>query len=326
VAQMSLRLRVARIVLRLLQIYLELIFTVLAMPPQRIGRKLFRLGSHLLDLVGWQVTKITSASLSVSLQKSLIKDVNCTWFRPRVLKHSSKVILYIHGGGFMICSSKTHGSALARLADKLNCPVVAPDYSLAPESPYPVASNQVWQVFHELTTMGYEARNIILGGESAGGCLALSLLLRLKDAGLAMPCAAFLDSPMTDLTFSASSLDTRWRQECLLPIYGPFTKRLYSKHFLNYTGDYQRDLPDLSPLHADHHSLPPLFISYSDHEILRDDARLLIAKVRRQGGTVHEFCGQWTPHATLMLHHYFPEGQDLAHAVTNFIATHLELG
>jgi acetyl esterase/lipase len=324
-AKISYQLRITRVVLRLIQIYLGIIFALEKIWPRSLGIKLFRAGSNLLDFAAWPITKRAITQLEVSTKTVMIGGIGSTWFLPNEVKDSGKVVLYLHGGGFMICSVKTHGSFLATLADNLSCTVIALDYSLSPEKKYPIALEEIAAAYQDLLTMGYSARNIIVGGESAGACLALAMLMQLRDNGMDMPCAAFLDSPLIDLGCSGLGMKSLWRHECVLPIYGPHTNQLYAHTFKSYTGDAGPETPYVSPLFGKFHGLPPLHVSYSEHELLRDDSTRLIATARLQGADITDFCGDWTPHATLAFHRYFPEGKDLFYAVTKFINRHLEL-
>jgi acetyl esterase/lipase len=190
---------------------------------------------------------------------------------PGVEKEQAGAILYFHGGGFFCGSPKTHREMAARISKASGLPVFLPDYRLAPERPYPAANFDClaawdWMINKRKTDPG----GIVLGGDSAGGCLVLMTLLTLKERGGPMPAGAFLFSPLADAAiFDGESLETRRQAD---PWFCPDD---IPKHMSHFTGCLDAVPPILSPLRADLSGLPPLFVQAGDCEIfLSDSVRL----------------------------------------------------
>lgn len=187
-------------------------------------------------------------------------------------------VLYLHGGGYEVGSPSSHRGLVAHLSKATGSPVFVPAYRLAPEHPYPAGLEDALAAFRALRTAGHEAQHIAVAGDSAGGGLAMSLLLRLREAGEELPGSVGLISPWLDLTCSAATvmdnavpdpmLDARW-----LPI--------AANH---YGGPVDAD--DLRPLEADLAGLPPLHVVAGGAEILVDDADRLVERARAAGVAV----------------------------------------
>jgi acetyl esterase/lipase len=202
------------------------------------------------------------------------------WLRPRAA-HPTRVLLYLHGGGYVLGSLNTHRSLVGSLALRCGLSVLTIDYRKAPDHPFPAALDDARRAYRWLLRQGYRPQDIVVGGDSAGGGLALALLLALRDAGEAPPAAGIGLSPWTDLNLPASLLRRAVREETLLlealqmRTWGP----LYAhKTVLTH--------PLLSPAQADLHGLPPLLIQISTAEVLYDDAVKFTRKARAAGVSV----------------------------------------
>lgn len=206
--------------------------------------------------------------------------VPCEWMdMPR--DDERRVLLLLHGGGYSAGSPRTHRKLAANLARFTGMRVLMPEYRLAPENPFPAAVKDVLVVYRWLVGPGgFTPADIVVAGDSAGGGLALSMLLALRDADAPMPRGAVLMSPWTDLSVSSPSYARmRKRDPCIVQ------KELEdAAHY--YAGP--RDLRDplLSPLFAELGGLPPLLVHVGSEEIMLDDSRLLADRVRVAGGTV----------------------------------------
>ncbi len=185
---------------------------------------------------------------------------------------SQGAILYLHGGGFIAGSPETHRALIAALARESGLAVFAPDYRLAPEHPFPAAWNDAEAAFRTLLDAGLAPDRIVLGGDSAGGNLALSLLSRLCIAGTA-PAGAFAFSPFTDLTASGASWRDNAESDAFLP-----RDRLGDLLGFVLAGHDPAD-PRASPLCATFPLCPPVLMFASDDELLRDDAVALAARL-----------------------------------------------
>lgn len=179
-------------------------------------------------------------------------------------------VLYLHGGGYCVGSPRTHRPLAAWLARDSGLPVVVPDYRLAPEHPFPAALNDALAVYEALAAQG----PVVVAGDSAGGGLALSLAVQLRDSGKPLPAALVLLSPWVDLRPShtpksvrgEAMLGTAWMQAC-------------AHH---YAGDNTDD-PRVSPLLADLHGLPPVLVQCGTDEAFHAGSKAIVEALSRDG-------------------------------------------
>ena len=190
---------------------------------------------------------------------------------------ADRVLLYLHGGAWVMGSPRTHRALVADLARRAGVRALSLDYRLAPEHPYPAALDDAVAGYDWLLASGIEPGRIVVAGDSAGGNLALALLLRLRDAGTPQPAGAVLLSPVTDLGLGGASHATRKAVD-------PFFATADLRPFIaSYAGAHDPREPYLSPLGADLRGLPPLLIHVGDHEVLLDDAVRLGERAHEAG-------------------------------------------
>jgi acetyl esterase/lipase len=182
------------------------------------------------------------------------------------------VVLYFHGGAYMIGSSRTHRGITGHLAKASGCQVVTPDYRLVPEHPFPAALDDAESVYRALLNQGFSSGQIALAGDSAGGGLAMALALRLKDKQAPLPSSLTLFSPWTDLTQQA--LHTPGCEPVLQPRWTAKAAKLYAGH-------EPLTNPLISPVFGDLSGLPPLLIQVGSQEILLNDAERLALAAKR---------------------------------------------
>jgi monoterpene epsilon-lactone hydrolase len=180
------------------------------------------------------------------------------------------VIVYLHGGGYVVGSPRTHLALTSNLARAAATRLVSIDYRLAPEHPFPAAVDDARSAFGAVVAGGVPADRIVIAGDSAGGGLAVALMLSLRDAGLPMPAGAVLFSPWTDLTGAAGSLTSKANAD---PMLSRDALRLFADA---YTAD--DTAPLASPGRADLHDLPPLLVQVGSAEVLLDDSLELTAR------------------------------------------------
>jgi monoterpene epsilon-lactone hydrolase len=185
---------------------------------------------------------------------------------------AANVILYFHGGVYVIGSAATSVALVGDLARRTGARAVTLDYRLAPEHPYPSAVEDAQAAYEGLLGQGLDPRQIALAGESAGGGLAVATLLALRDAGTPLPSCAFLMSPYADLTLSG---DTILGKQAVDPILTPDGVRL---RVPDYVAGADASDPHISPVFGDLSGLPPLLIQVGSHEILLSDALRLAAR------------------------------------------------
>lgn len=192
--------------------------------------------------------------------------------------HPDNVILYFHGGGYVAGSIVSHRDLVSRLAVETGRRVLAVDYRLAPENPFPNGLDDAVAAYRWLLDkQGIPAKNIVIGGDSAGGGLTMATLVRLKEAKAPMPRATFLLSPWTDLAITGESVRTKAKQDPFITPDGlPFIAGQYLQ------GTDPRN-PLASPLYADLSGLPPLLIQVGECECLLDDSRRLAEKAKTAG-------------------------------------------
>lgn len=207
------------------------------------------------------------------------------------------VILYCHGGGYMTGSSLYARTLTTKLAASTSMDVLCFDYRLAPENPYPAATEDAMRAWNYLMLLGYGARDVIVAGDSAGGNLALSLALKLKEEGRLLPRGLVLMSPWTDLTSSGRSHETRAALDPVL------NKEYLEKAIHAYVGENAQDEgcgellknPMISPLFGDFTGFPPTYIQVGNNEVLLNDATQLHKKMIKANVSVKldVFDGMW---------------------------------
>ena len=185
---------------------------------------------------------------------------------------ATNVVLYFHGGVYVIGSAAASVPLASELARRADAKVITVDYRLAPEHPYPAAVEDARAAYEGLLGQGVDPRHMALAGESAGCGLAVVTLLELRDAGLPLPCCAFLMSPYVDLTLSGETLLTKQADD---PILTPDGLRLRVPEYVD--GAAAAD-PGISPVFGDLRGLPPLLIQVGSHEILLSDALRLAGR------------------------------------------------
>ncbi len=202
-----------------------------------------------------------------------------------------RVLLFLHGGGFEFGSLRSDGELAARLGRASGMRVLFPEYRLAPEHPFPAAIDDVLAVWRWLRTdQDLSARSIAVAGDSAGGGLAVALLVALRDAGEALPAAATLMSPTVDLTSSGASMTERADQD---PISTPAMLRQFAS---DYLAGADPKTPLASPLFASLAGLPPLLVLVGTADLLLSDSERLATAAAEAGVEVVLEIGQGLPH------------------------------
>ncbi len=212
------------------------------------------------------------------------------------------VILYLHGGAYVVGSARTHAKMLARLSKLSGMRVCLPNYRLAPEAPFPAAFDDARKAYDALIARGYTPENIAIGGDSAGGGLALALLGTLCRAGTS-PKAAFAFSPWVDLAMEGRSLRENAQSDPLLPV-----SRIMELRDMILQGAPPKD-PRISPLYGAFPACPPVYLQSSDSEILRDDARRMARWLLHEGADVTLDNWRNTPHVWQMFDGWLPEAR-----------------
>ena len=222
-----------------------------------------------------------------------------------------KVLLYFHGGGYVAGSSRTHLPMLGYLARKARIRAILPDYRLAPEAPFPAAFDDAVAVWQGLRDEGVAAERMILGGDTAGGGLAMALLSHVLAAG-ERPAGLFGLSPWTDLALTGQSLAENARLDAILP--GERVEELRDM----VAPDIDPTDSRISPLYAKFEGAPPIYLQVSETEILRDDSLRMAERLREQD--VEVLVDTWpdTPHVWHLFIGWIPEADESLDRVADF--------
>jgi monoterpene epsilon-lactone hydrolase len=180
-------------------------------------------------------------------------------------------LLYLHGGGYVIGSARSGSGLATALARRARAAAYSLDYRLAPENPFPAAVDDGLAAYRDLLDT-YGPQRLLVAGDSAGGGLALAVLLRARDAGLAQPAAVAVMSPWADLTLTGESLHSKESDDAI------FDAADVAAYAELYLGDHDPADPLVSPALADLTGLPPLLVQVGTNEVLLDDATRLAAR------------------------------------------------
>ena len=219
---------------------------------------------------------------------------------PGVAEGDGPLILYFHGGGYVFGSPRTHRAMLAFLSREAACPACLPDYPKAPEAPFPAAFEAALAVYRAMMD---RPGGIVLGGDSAGGGLALALLGEICRLDLPRPRGCFAMSPLTDLTGSGESLTRNAALDAILP-----AERAAELLDLYLQGAAPDD-PRASPLCAEFRGACPVWLCAGDTEIMLDDTRRMAAHLRDHGAPVTEVIANDLPHVWPIFHNILPEAR-----------------
>ncbi|HET9690874.1 MAG TPA: alpha/beta hydrolase [Acidimicrobiales bacterium] len=186
-------------------------------------------------------------------------------------------VLYLHGGGYYQGSVTTHRRLLTAICTAATTDGLNVGYRLAPEAPFPAAVDDALAAYRWLLASGRDPRRVVVAGDSAGGGLALALLLAIREAGDPLPAGAYLLSPWTDLAMTGASLEGR---RAVDPMIDPDEMGTVVAWYVP-DGDVRNPL--VSPLFADLAGLPPLLVQVGAAEVLYDDSARLVASARAAG-------------------------------------------
>ncbi len=193
---------------------------------------------------------------------------------------TSTVVLHLHGGGFFAGSTRSHYALASDIAIRSNSIVYVINYRLAPIHTYPAALEDCIAAYKDLLAQGYKAENIIVGGDSAGCNLALSLAIWLRDNEIAMPSGIFMISPFINLTLAEPSVKLNKFIDPMI------TAKVLQRGADAYRGSIPATDQRVSPIYANLDNLPPLLIQSGKTEIIVDDARSLASKASQAGVNV----------------------------------------
>ena len=228
---------------------------------------------------------------------------------------SGPTILYIHGGGMVMCSPRSHRGIISRIAVATGACVYAPDYRLAPQNPFPAGIEDVCTAYRALLDQGIQPSRLVVGGDSAGATFTLALLIKLREAGLPYPAAAVLMSPGPDSTFPGES----WKRNAAtdsLPL--PVVRRwigYYAKP------DQVKD-PMVSPAYGDFTGFPPVLVQAGTAECFYDDIALMADKMKAAGVDMTFEAYRGMPHVWHLYSAVTPQGKAAFQSISRYIIEH----
>ena len=220
--------------------------------------------------------------------------------------------LYIHGGGFTLGSGMTAAPLLQLFLEKAGLEGWSVDYSLAPYARFPVQIDEIVSFYRGMLESGIE--RIVVGGESAGAGMTLSLVMALKAEGLPLPAAIWCSSPVDDIRYD--------QQETF--IQDMFTESC-ADMIEAYVGDADPKDPRISPLYGDFSDFPPAFIQSGSAESLSAGALRIVDKLVRAGSEVHFTFGKGMPHTFAMDYAIYPEAENAMNEILTFVRNVLDL-
>jgi len=255
----------------------------------------------------------TSGLKGIDIQPVQAGGVPAEWLRAPG-SGEGRTLLYLHGGAFVMGSPAYHRDQNYYLAGVSQSRVLALDYRLAPEHPFPAAIEDTLAAYRWLMENGTPPQRIVFGGDSAGGGLAVQAMLALRDAGEPQPAGAFLLSPYTDYVyFDGESYQTRAQVDPYITLeMSRFTGPML-------IGDHDPAEPLLSPVRADLRGLPPLCIHVGDREVLLSDSTRLAQRAAEVGIPVELKVWPDMWHEFMVTPRFVPEGMQSIREIGQFI-------
>ena len=250
------------------------------------------------------------------IEPATVGGVGGEWVRARRARDDA-ALLYLHGGGYVVGSSKSHRHLAAALSEASGLPVFVADYRLAPENPFPAAVDDAVAAYKGLLDAGLRPERLAIAGDSAGGGLTLAALVALRERGLPMPaCAAGL-SAWTDLSASNPSHQTRRSRDPMVGMEG--LKAMAAQ----YLGGADAKTPLASPQFADLAGLPPLLLQVGGDEVLHDDT--MVFKDRAEEAGVQVSAESWggMVHVWHVFHPILSEGRAAIARIGQFLKVHI---
>jgi acetyl esterase/lipase len=228
-----------------------------------------------------------------------------------------RAVLYLHGGGYVLGSIKTHRDLMGRVSRAAKARVLGLDYRLAPEHPFPAAVDDSVAAYKWMLQQDLRPSRIAVAGDSAGGGLVIATLVAIRDAKLPMPGAGVSLSPWVDLEGIGESMTTREQADPVVRREG------LTQMAAAYLGGKDPRTPLAAPLYADLKGLPPLLIQVGDAETLLDDSNRLAEKARAAGVQVKLEVWPEMIHVFQLFAGFLPEGQQAVNDLGQFLSQRL---
>lgn len=234
------------------------------------------MGLDSLRLLLEDLQSLAAEPTDVTYEEVDAGGIPAIWARPAGAS-KTHVIVYTHGGGFVTNSAASHRKVAAHLAKQAGVLALVIDYRRAPENPFPAQIEDAIKVHEWLRKQGFKPEATANAGDSAGGNLAISSALKMRELKMPLPGAIVTFSPWLDMESKGSTFETNAESDV-------FIARATADMMAGlYVGSASRTNPLANPLHADLKGLPPLFVAAGDAEVLQDDARNITEKARAAG-------------------------------------------
>jgi monoterpene epsilon-lactone hydrolase len=227
-----------------------------------------------------------------------------------------RVIIYVHGGGYVMGSVNTHRDLMGRLSRAAQARVLGLNYRLAPEHPCPAPVEDTKAAYKWLLAQDIKPSRIAIAGDSAGGGLVVAALAALRDAGQPLPAAGVCLSPWTDMENTGASMTTRAQADPIVQ------KEMVGAIAEMYLGGQNPRNPLASPLYADLKGLPPLLIQVGDCETLLDDSTRLAERAKAAGVEVKLEVWPEMIHVWQLFGAVMPEAREAIEEIGKFVREH----
>ncbi|MHA1378553.1 MAG: alpha/beta hydrolase [Candidatus Helarchaeota archaeon] len=259
-----------------------------------------------------RIAKMLRIKKDIKCETFKIKDIPAEWvIAPNA--SDERVVLYLHGGGYILGSIDTHRELASRISRASGARVLLIGYRLAPEHKFPAAIEDATLTYRWLLKEGFKSENIVIAGDSAGGNLTIVTLLALKEQGEPLPAAAVCLSPWTDMEGLGESVIKKAEEDPWL------SANSTSEIARLYLGDVDPRDPLATPLYADLSGLPPILIQVGTSEILLDDSVRLEERAKKAGVEVILDIWEGMIHVFQAFAAYLPEGREAISKIGDFI-------
>lgn len=264
-----------------------------------------------LGMLNWLSKRVIPDDPFVRVKETQVAEMDAAWFEPKV-ELSKRVLLFLHGGGYCVCSWQTHRSLIGRLARATGMKTLAINYRLAPEYPFPAAVEDSVNSYRFLLETN-APENIVIAGDSAGGGLTMATLLSLKQQGIPQPARVVAMSPWLDLSVPDEGYAPDLHND---PMFDKDAVRVWANRYLQTTHPQH---PLASPMYGDLSQLPPMLIHVGGKEMLLDDTIRFVEKAREAGVDAHMQLFPEMVHVFQFLHTVLPEAKKSIEELAEFL-------
>jgi monoterpene epsilon-lactone hydrolase len=245
----------------------------------------------------------------LTIEDYVINGVPC--YHTKLPVHTKRIIFYLHGGGYLFDRTNRTREEFLALACQANLWI--PEYRLAPEHQHPSAVTDAYNAYLGLLDRGIDPKDIFVMGDSAGGGLALAMLMKLRDDKKPLPTGVVLLSPWTDLSLTGESLKTRSDIDPML------SELLLADAAEIILGGHSALDPYISPLYGNFEGLPPMMVFVGGREVLFDDSSRVVEIAKKHGVDATLFVHESMIHIYVLFDKFFPEAREAVSKIAEFV-------